>query len=301
MATITKRKVKGHVYYYLVEGKRVGGKSRLVKQQYLGRAEQVVARLEGQPPEPTRVRVAEYGGSQALLTIARRLRLVEFIDAVAPKRDQGLSVGTYILLAVLNRVLAPCSKARLGEWFRQTALYHDVSVRDADLRGQRFWDHMGHLTADRIRAVERTLTRHMVQEFGLDLATVVYDATNFYPGIDTQTASELAQRGHQKQHRGDLKAVGLALLVTTDFNIPLFHAVYPGNRADTQQFQSVTEELIDRYQTLRTQCDGITLVYDKGNNSQANQAAMDGSPYTFVGSLKANQVPVRPAGRSSCQ
>ena len=110
MATITKRKVKGHVYYYLVEGKRVDGKSRLVKQQYLGRAEQVVARLEGQPPEPTRVRVAEYGGSQALLSMARRLRLVEIIDAVAPKRDQGLSVGTYILLAVLNRVLAPAAK-----------------------------------------------------------------------------------------------------------------------------------------------------------------------------------------------
>lgn len=77
MATITKRKVKGHVYYYLVEGKRVDGKSRLVTQQYLGRAEQVVARLQGEPPEPTRVRVAEYGGSQALLHIARRLRVVE--------------------------------------------------------------------------------------------------------------------------------------------------------------------------------------------------------------------------------
>ena len=56
--------VKGHVYYYLVEGKRVDGKSRLVKQQSLGRAEQVVARLEGQSPEPTRVRVAEFGGAK---------------------------------------------------------------------------------------------------------------------------------------------------------------------------------------------------------------------------------------------
>ena len=291
MATITKRKVKGHVYYYLVEGKRVDGKSRLVKQQYLGRAEQVVARLQGEPPEPTRVRVAEYGGSQALLHIARRLRVVELIDAVAPKRDQGFSVGTYILLAVLNRVLAPCSKAQLGEWFRQTALYHDFSIRGADLRSQRFWDHMGYLTADRIRDAERALTQHMVAEFGLDLSTVVYDATNFYTWIDTQTASELAQRGHQKQHRTDLKAVGLALLVTTDFNIPLFHAVYPGNRADSQQFQSVTEELVERYQILRTACDHMTLVYDKGNNSQANQAAVDASPYAFVGSLKANQVP----------
>ena len=291
MATITKRKVKGHVYYYLVEGKRVDGKSRLVKQQYLGRAEQVVARLEGQPPEPTRVRVAEYGGSQALLSMARRLRLVEIIDAVAPKREQGLSVGTYILLAVLNRVLAPCSKAPWHEWFRHTALYHDFSVREGDLRSQRFWDHMGYLTVDRIREVERRLTQHMAVEFDLDLSTVVYDATNFYTWIDTQTASELAQRGHQKQHREDLKAVGLALLVTTDFNIPLFHAVYPGNRADSQQFQSVTEDLIDRYQTLRAHCDHMTLVYDKGNNSQTHQAAVDASPYGFVGSLKANQVP----------
>jgi hypothetical protein len=99
-------------YYYLVEGKRINGKSRLVKQQYLGRAEQVVARLEEQALEPTRVRVAEYGGSQALFSMARRLRLVEIADAVAPKRDHGLSVGVYILLAVLNRVLEPCSKAK---------------------------------------------------------------------------------------------------------------------------------------------------------------------------------------------
>ncbi len=202
-----------------------------------------------------------------------------------------MSVGTYILLAVLNRVLAPCSKAPLGEWFRQIALYHDFPIGGADLRSQRFWDHMGYLTADRIRDAERALTQHMVAEFGLDLSTVVYDATNFHTWIDTQTASELAQRGHQKQHRTDLKAVGLALLVTTDFNIPLFHAVYPGNRADSQQFQSVTEELVERYQILRTACDYMTLVYDKGNNSQANQAAVDASPYAFVGSLKANQVP----------
>ena len=177
-----------------------------------------------------------------------------------------------MLLAVLNRVLAPCSKAQLGKWFWRTALYHDFVVRDADLRSQRFWDHMTYLTADRIREAERNLTQHLVQEFNLDLSTVVYDATNFYTWLDTQTPAELAQRGHQKQHREDLKAVGLALLVTTDFNIPLFHTVYPGNRADTQQFQSVTEDLIDRYQTLRAYCDPIALVYDKGNNSETTMA-----------------------------
>ena len=104
VATITKRKVKGHVYYYLVEGKRVNGKSRLVKQQYLGRAEQVVARLEGQPPEPTRVRVAEYGASQALLAVAvahllRREAARNGIDLSLPQLLQDLTEVQEVLLA----------------------------------------------------------------------------------------------------------------------------------------------------------------------------------------------------------
>ncbi len=291
MATITKRKVHGHIYYYLVASKRIEGKPRLVLQKYLGRAEDVVRQLEGQPPVPQRVTVGEYGGSRALFAMARRLRLVEWIDQVAPKRDQGLSVGTYMLLAAINRVLAPCSKAQLREWYRSTALYHDLPVRDADLTSQRFWDHMSYLTADQIRAAETALTQHMVKEFGLDLSTVVYDATNFYTWIDTNTPSELAQRGHQKQPRSDLKSIGLALLVTTDFNIPLFHAVYPGNRHDAKEFQSITDELMARRAALQAACDHMTLVYDKGNNSKTNQAAVDASPFHFVGSLKANQVP----------
>ena len=292
MATITKRKVHGHTYYYLVASKRIDGKPRLVLQKDLGRAEDVVAQLEGHTQEPQSVVVGEYGGSHALLQIARRLRLVEHIDAEAPKRAQGLSVGAYILLAVLNRVLAPCSKAKLADWYHDTALYHELPVRDADLTSQRFWDHMGYLSAERIRAIETALTQHMVQEFGLDLSTVVYDATNFYTWMeDTNTPSELAQRGHQKQHRTDLRAIGLALLVTTDFNIPLLHAVYPGNRNDSKQFQSLTEDLVARYEGLRQGVERATLIYDKGNNSKANQAAVDASPFHFVGSLKANQLP----------
>ena len=80
-------------------------------------------------------------------------------------------------------------------------------------------------------------------------------------------------------------------MVTTDFNIPLFHAVYPGNRNDAQEFQSITDELVARRAALQASCDKMTLVYDKGNNSQTNQAAVDASPFHFVGSLKANQAP----------
>ncbi|MCL5780465.1 MAG: hypothetical protein M1119_06030, partial [Firmicutes bacterium] len=40
---------------------------------------------------------------------------------------------------------------------------------------------------------------------------------------------KLPQRGHSKEKRSDLKIVGLAMMVTPDFNVPLFHEVYPGN------------------------------------------------------------------------
>lgn len=291
MASLTKRKVHGHVYYYLVESQRINGKPRLVTQKFLGRVDQVVARLAAGPPVPTQVTVGEYGGSMALLRIAERLHLVQHIDAAAPKRHQGPSVGAYLLVAAIHRALAPTSKAKMADWYQRTARYHRFPFRTAELTSQRFWDHMGYVDEACIHTIETDLTQHMVKEFGLNLETVVYDATNFYTWMDTMNPSELAQRGHQKQHRGDLKAVGLALMVTTEFNIPLFHAVYPGNRADSREFHTVTEDLIARYKAIASTCESITLVYDKGNNSQTNQAAVDSSPLHFVGSLKATQVP----------
>ena len=88
---------------YLAEGKRSEGKSRLVKQQYLGRAEQVVARLEGQTPEPTRVRVAEYGGSQGLLSMARRLHLVEILGR-AEARPRIIRGGLHAVSSIESGV-----------------------------------------------------------------------------------------------------------------------------------------------------------------------------------------------------
>ena len=45
MAFIIGKKQDGKTYYYLAESARVGGKPRIVSQQYLGSAEEVMARL----------------------------------------------------------------------------------------------------------------------------------------------------------------------------------------------------------------------------------------------------------------
>ena len=48
MPSIIGKRRGQHTYYYLVESARVEGKPRIVSQQYLGSAEEVMAKLSGQ-------------------------------------------------------------------------------------------------------------------------------------------------------------------------------------------------------------------------------------------------------------
>jgi transposase len=146
------------------------------------------------------------------------------------------------------------------------------------------------VSSEAIVAIERDLTSHLVREFGLDLRRVLFDATNFFTFIDTfNERSTLAQRGKSKEGRTGLRIVGLALLVSADSHVPLLHRTYPGNQADAPTFASLTEELVDRYRLLAQGAEHVTIIFDKGNNSQDNLAAVADSPYHFVGSLVPTQ------------
>ena len=292
--SLHKKLIRGHVYWYARECQRVEGQPRIVWQKYLGKAEAIAAAV-GAPtaaPKPHEVVLAEFGAAAALYDLTTQLDLIATIDRHAGKRAQGVSVGTYITLAALNRCLAPTSKARLAEWYEGTVLRRLLPVPAARLTSQRFWEHMSYLDADKIAAIEYDLTDTLIKRFRIDLSCLLYDTTNFATFIDSfNEASTLAQRGKSKQKRSDLRLVGLALLVTRDFHIPLFHHVYAGNAHDAPTFASVTERLVDRYRLFAQHVEGITLVYDKGNNSEPNQRAVDATPYHFVGSLSPAQHP----------
>jgi transposase len=213
--------------------------------------------------------------------VARRLRLVEHIDCHVPARrgPRGPSVGHYLLVAALNRCTDPRSKVQIAAWYQRTALRRLLDFRPEPLTSQRFWDRMDRLPPETIRVIERDLTAHLIREFALEVRQVLFDATNFFTFIDTfNQRCTLAQRGHSKEGRAALRIVGLALLVTTDFHIPLCHHTYPGNQPDCPTLASLTEELIRRHPILATQVQDITLVFDKGNNSLENLRAVDRSP-----------------------
>src|SRR5205823_7100104 len=134
---------------------------------------------------------------------------------------------------------------------------------------------MDQITAKHMAAFEKQMSQRLIERLHLDLRALVYDGTNFFTFIDTRTPAELPQRGHNKQKRNDLRQVSLGMLVSTDFHVPLFHKVYAGNVPDSTIFQTITEELRVRYRELARDCEHITLVFDKGNNSEEAFATLD--------------------------
>ena len=293
MASLVKKIIRGNAYYYARESQRVNGKPKVVRQIYLGRADDIVAKLQqaASAPKP-QATVRDFGAVAALFDLARRLRLAEIIDRHLPKRGPGPSVGTYLLVAVLNRCLDPCSKSALAAWFQRTVLDRLLPLQPSQLSSQRFWDNMDRVSPDAIQAIERDLVAAMVRDFRVDLRHLLFDATNFFTFIDTfNDKPTLAQRGHSKEGRASLRIVGLALLVSADSHLPLLHATYAGNRPDAPTFQDLCSRLTERCRAITDSLESITLVFDKGNNSKANLAAVETSPFHFIGSLVPTHYP----------
>src|SRR5438874_3797240 len=292
MPSLTPKKIDGHTYYYARYCQRVDGKPKIVRTVYLGRIEDLVATTEAgrQPPLPQHTVVAAFGDVAALWHIAGRLQVLPLLDSTLPaKRHQGLSIGQYLPLPAINRVVARTSKLHFADWYRQTALTRLLPAEPTWLSSQNFWNHMDQITAKHMAAFEKQMNQRLIERLHLDLRALVYDGTNFFTYINTRTPSELPQRGHNKQKRGDLRQVSLGLLVSTDFHVPLLHWVYAGNVADSVEFRSVTEELTTHYRELTKTCQHITLIFDKGNNSEDSFETLANSPFHFVGSLVPSQ------------
>jgi transposase len=289
------KKQGGKTYYYLVESARVAGKPRIVSQRYLGSAEEIAARLsQSGPGEPDRTRHLGFGDLAAVWSMLQRLRVAEIIDEVvgARRADAQATVGTYLALAVANRVVDPCSKRGFSDWWKKTAGDRLTKVPASALDHRRFWDAMDAISEQHLAEIERRIVAHLVEAFGVDLSGLVLDMTNFATYIDSgNDRAPIAQRGHAKQKRTDLRLVGLGLVVSTDNGVPLVSHAYPGNRPDVTQFAQMVEELLARFGAIAGDGAELTLVYDAGQNSADNYALLDGAPLHFVGSVPPSDHP----------
>ena len=302
MASLYPKKIGGKTYWYLREMARVSGKPKMVSERYLGTAAEIAAAVEGREAAalPERTRHLAFGDVAAAWGVLEDLGIAAIIDEAAGPRPAGqpLSTGTYLALAALNRLVAPCSKAAFADWWKTTAADRFTKIGAAALDHRRFWDAMHAVTAEQLEQASRAIAVRIVQASGVDVSSVALDMTNFATFIATANGkAPIAQRGKAKQKRADLRLVGLGLVVTRDGGIPLTWHAYPGDRPDVTQFPGMIDQLKARYEAvcaaagLSAQAADMTVVFDAGQNSEANFAHLAGTGLHYIGSVPASDCP----------
>lgn len=294
MASLQAIRTKGHTYWRIVESRRVNGKPRPVPVLYLGTADALLERLLSGGSGALRVQSFEHGMVAVLKAAAERLQVAAIIDRHVPSGpSKGLSLGETLVLAALNRACHPCSKRAWRDWAAQTSLAQFYPGVDLDgLTSQFFWAQMDALPEPALAAIEADLVQATVRELGINLDTLFFDTTNFYTFIDSgNDRTELPRRGHNKQHRNDLRQVGLGLLVSREGQLPLLSQVYPGNENDATCFPKALGLIRARLQQLGLPMERLTLVFDRGNNSRENFKAVDQGPHGYVAALSPASVP----------
>jgi len=156
------------------------------------------------------------------------------------------------------------------------------------LTSQHFWDQMDQLPVESIAHIEREVVERVLSRLELPVDTLLFDATNFFTFIaSTNSRPKLPERGHNKQKRDDLRQVGVALLCSRHGSIPLWHQTYGGKVSDATCFADVLPKIRQRLVHLHRDVESLTLVFDKGNVSRANQKLVDDSSLHYVTGLTA--------------
>lgn len=281
MAHLHKKMKKGRPYYYIREIARVDGKPKVVSQIYLGSLERMAELARGERPTGcTRVIAQEFGALWLANFIDRGVGLVSLIDSVVGRKDHegGPSIGEYFLYAVFNRMIDSCSKRALPDWYRHTAIQHIRPVDIHVLDSQHYWKKWDRVEQKDIEAIASLFFRRIVELEKPESDCFLFDTTNYYTYMASDTESELAQRGKNKEGKDWLRQVGVALLVSRGSQIPLFYREFEGNRHDSKVFKRILEAVLAVMQSGKQTKGELTLVFDKGINSEDNIAEIDVAP-----------------------
>ncbi|MDR7553944.1 MAG: IS1634 family transposase [Armatimonadota bacterium] len=296
MPSLVAKTVRGRKYWQIVESRRVNGQPRSFVVAHLGRPETLLARLQA-GPAAARFRSVAHGAVAALWARAQALDVAGLIDAHVrrdrrgrlPRRD-GLTPGQSLVLAMVARACRPLSKRAFAAWAQGTSLGRLAGVDVARLTSQHFWDQMAAVPAASLPAIEEAVVQRVVAQEHVAPDTFFYDTTNFFTFIDSTNARPtLPRRGHNKQQRHDLRQLGLALVVTRDGQLPLFHLLYEGDRPDVRTFPEVLTSVRTRLERVFGAAAPVTLVYDKGNVSRATQGQVSAQALHYVTSLVPTQ------------
>lgn len=275
MASIIKKKIRGQVYYYAVESKRVNGKPRIVWQKYLGKVTDIVRAVDaGSKPGPRLARIYSFGVEAALLGIARRLGVEEIINKYAGREGAVPGAGEYILIYTINACAGPGTK--LSRWYERTVLRRHFKISPKMLTEKRFWSEAESLSEEALEKIQYELAGRIFSEFGVGTRVLLY--RDLKPG-------HIRCRGLKTAY----PVPGIELLVSSDFMVPLFYNIYPSGFPDEAAVRQCTDGLAAKYRRLIQSEPDITVVKHRRCHYGEARMPAAGFPHHILGTLAAGE------------
>jgi len=279
MPHLYKKKTQGRTYWYLRETTREGRKVRVKWQKYLGTPETLLAKLEKAEADkaPLKIRTEEFGSVFMVNELEKMIDTVGIVDSIVPSnnREKGPSVGEYFFYAWANRLIEPKSKNMIGTWFSRTAIDTLRRIKVNELNSKRYWDKWDRVSREHVEAIGKAFFERVWEVRKRAPECVLFDTTNYYSYMASETESELFERGYSKSGKHHLRQVGLALLVDTSSRLPLFYREYSGNEHDSQVFNQIIDEMFGVLCGFNSTKQRLTVVFDRGMNSEDNVAFID--------------------------
>jgi transposase len=310
MASLVAKKKGNKLYYYVVESARVNGKPRIVHQAYLGTAEKLAEMVRDRSaPVPLAATTREFGLPAALWAAAQQTGVWDLLQSLWPTPRSGPSPAHYLLLAAIHRICQPGPKTEVPDWYRSSILSTLWEFPAERFTSQAFWDAFEQILPegpealspadDPLEQAQLRLLGVWKQKQLVSRRLLAYDTTNFYTYIaSSNPRNQLAQRGHNKQGRHNLRQVGLSYVLDGEHGLSLCHHVYPGNVADVEEFSTALTRItrmLDQNQIAR---ETVTLVLDKGSAALANPVALEEAGVGWISALPWNQAPAELRSRA---
>ena len=286
---VFEREVNGHRYRIAAQSVWDSARGRSVARQVvLGPADPPpVADLGATRTVGTRA-VGDVG---ALAWVVEQLDLVAHIDRACGRLGAkgGPSVGEFAVAVAIQRACTPGPKRDLEDFLGASV------PRISCLPGSAFSGQAYHRLAQQVREsqleeAQVAIAKAAVARFELSTDVLAFDTTNFDTHIATVTPGELARRGHAKSKRGDLRLIGLGVLVSETGHVPLLYRSYPGNGSDQKMLAACLDGLKALHEALdegegRQRPAQRTLVRDGGFWSPQLELDLDVAGYYSLISL----------------
>ncbi len=302
MASIIGKKKGNKTYYYVATSGRVDGNPRITHQTYLGTAEHLARLVKDRTaPVPLEATARDCGLPAALWQAARRSGALDALLSVWPAPAKGPAIPHFLLLAAFHRICAPGPKTAAADWYRRSVLPDLWGFAPKRFSSQAFWDHFDKIDVsdslreprpDQLEQAQLALLRAFRERDLVSRCVLAYDTTNFPTWIaTTNSRSALAQRGHNKQKRHDLRQIGLSYALDGEHGLSLGHHVYPGNVSDRDELPACLSRITRLLDGAGIPRQTVTLVLDKGSAALANTLELQASGLGWIAALPWGQAP----------